>query len=506
MFSKKIISETRVLKKKCAMSIIKKRLLPPHVKRGKLRGRRMVIVIALIAVAIIIPAIILFTDFDGDGLVNVTEFRLGTSAFSSDTDGDGLNDGLEVNTYRTKPLVADTDGDGLSDGTEVNTHGTNPLIVDTDNDQLDDGLEVNTYKTYPLVADTDNDGLSDGAEVYIHKTDATAADTDNDGIKDGLEVNGWSITVDNLIKHVTSNPLSTDSDEDNLSDWGEYHIYHTHPLGMDTDNDNLNDWLEVNTYGTDPLLTDTDHDGLKDGEEIHWYFTSPTNSDTDNDGLKDGWEVRGYDANGDNIVDVDLPTFGADPLVPDIFVEVDWMPGCRLGDAITNTIVGKFQEHGIALHIDYGEMGGGAITDENIDILYMNYTEGAMNDYSDFFEKYFAQDRRGTFHWALMVNRLDGGQYGGFAVGADFTVAVIGGSNIRLEDRIIGGLFMHELGHTLGLTSDKFDGIDSFKYSIDEYRSVMNGSIPDILDYSNGPPFNDWVNLNLAEYLAASSA
>ncbi len=36
-----------------------------------------------------------------------------------DTDGDGLIDGEEVNTYKTNPNKADTDGDGFSDGTEV---------------------------------------------------------------------------------------------------------------------------------------------------------------------------------------------------------------------------------------------------------------------------------------------------------------------------------------------------------------------------------------------------
>lgn len=34
--------------------------------------------------------------------------------------------------------------------------------------------------------------------------------------------------------------------------------------------------------------------------------------------------------------------------------------------------------------------------------------------------------------------------------------------------------FMHELGHNLGLTDDVFNGIDSQKYSIDNYNSVMN--------------------------------
>ena len=50
----------------------------------------------------------------------------------TDTDGDGLRNVDEVDTYNTDPNDADTDGDGLSDGAEVNTHGTKALLADTD--------------------------------------------------------------------------------------------------------------------------------------------------------------------------------------------------------------------------------------------------------------------------------------------------------------------------------------------------------------------------------------
>jgi hypothetical protein len=42
-----------------------------------------------------------------------------------DTDGDGLNDWDELNTYRTSPYLADSDSDGLQDGIEV-SRGTDP--------------------------------------------------------------------------------------------------------------------------------------------------------------------------------------------------------------------------------------------------------------------------------------------------------------------------------------------------------------------------------------------
>ncbi len=83
-------------------------------------------------------------DPDSDGLTNAQEFTNGTDPNAADTDGDGINDGSEINTSKTNPLARDTDGDGLSDGAEVNTHKTDPLKPDGDEDGLPDGLEVIT--------------------------------------------------------------------------------------------------------------------------------------------------------------------------------------------------------------------------------------------------------------------------------------------------------------------------------------------------------------------------
>lgn len=104
-------------------------------------------------------------DADGDGLTNLQEYQRGTDPKKADTDGDGLNDGAEVNTNLTNPTLADTDGDGLSDGDEVVKYRTDPLLRDTDGDGLSDGDEVLKYLTSPLKTDTDGDGFSDGKEV-----------------------------------------------------------------------------------------------------------------------------------------------------------------------------------------------------------------------------------------------------------------------------------------------------------------------------------------------------
>ncbi len=123
-----------------------------------------------------------------------------------DSDGDGINDETEINTYKTDPFKADTDGDGLTDNDEIFNKKTDPLKMDTDGDGLSDGDEVHKYKTDPLKADTDGDGLSDGDEVLKYKTNPLKADTDGDGLSDGDEV----------LKYKTD-PLKADTDGDGLT-------------------------------------------------------------------------------------------------------------------------------------------------------------------------------------------------------------------------------------------------------------------------------------------------
>jgi hypothetical protein len=114
---------------------------------------------------------------------------------SSDSDVDGLNNGIEVASVCLDPRNRDTDGDTLGDGEEVNEHGTNPCVVDTDGDGADDGFEVRAGACFdpnvsnaldqPL-SDRDGDGLNNLAEVSA-RTDACDDDTDDDGVVDGSD-------------------------------------------------------------------------------------------------------------------------------------------------------------------------------------------------------------------------------------------------------------------------------------------------------------------------------
>ena len=81
-------------------------------------------------------------DYDNDSLTNLVEVQLGTNLFNTDTDGDGINDNIEVSQTNTNPLKADSDDDGLDDKAEVFVYLTNPLLMDTDRDGVMDGKEV----------------------------------------------------------------------------------------------------------------------------------------------------------------------------------------------------------------------------------------------------------------------------------------------------------------------------------------------------------------------------
>ncbi len=186
-------------------------------------------------------------DPDHDGLTNDQEKQLGTDPKNSDTDGDGLTDGEEVNAYRTDPLKKDSDGDGLSDYDEVKKYSTDPNKKDTDGDGLSDGDELLKYHTDPLKADTDGDGLSDGEELLKYHTDPLKTDTDGDGLSDGDEVQKYH-----------TDPLNTDTDGDGLFDGDEVLKYHTDPLKRDTDDGGIDDATEIKN-GTDPLNPADDH-------------------------------------------------------------------------------------------------------------------------------------------------------------------------------------------------------------------------------------------------------
>jgi len=114
-------------------------------------------------------------DQDGDSLTNSEEIALGTDFSLHDSDGDGLNDGEEVNVYGTDPLNTDTDGGGRSDGSEVDIDGTDPLDGADDIDAVVVNLPSNLVDSLGFLWDVQgdgniNDGSSDAYDGGLHLT------------------------------------------------------------------------------------------------------------------------------------------------------------------------------------------------------------------------------------------------------------------------------------------------------------------------------------------------
>ena len=166
--------------------------------------------------------------------------------------------------YAAAEVQTDSDGDGIPDGMELLAHGSSPYLADSDGDGLSDALEIMRYGTDPGNADTNGDGIPDGKAV--------------------------SLLLD---------PTALDSDGDGLSDADEILVYATAPDDSDSDNDGLSDYEEIILYGSSPFHSDTDGDGLGDRKEVLELGTSPTSRDSDEDGMDDYFEnlhrTRGLD-------------------------------------------------------------------------------------------------------------------------------------------------------------------------------------------------------------------
>jgi hypothetical protein len=273
-----------------------------------------------------------------------------TDPSNSDTDGDGLSDGDELNVYSTNPNLLDTDGDGLSDDDELNVYSTNPNLSDTDGDGLSDDDELNVYSTNPNLSDTDGDGLSDGFELSTNSYQILPAPSNGWTVQMALnEANlrgGYLARISSLAEweEIKSLVLASSftarfylidgSDVENEGNWtyssGENILFENWADGEPNNisefwpsapNANFasfrtdlgEDWrwydfpskdenniftaggliLEIeNGSGTDPNDSDTDGDGLIDGDEVNLYASNPLSIDTDNDSLTDDYEVN----------------------------------------------------------------------------------------------------------------------------------------------------------------------------------------------------------------------
>lgn len=110
---------------------------------------------------------------------------------------------------------------------------------------------------------------------------------------------------------------------------------------------------------------DTDDDDYYPVRVCFAISTLSDSGDLDRDGLLDGWETSGLDADGDGLVDLNLPQWGANPRRQDLFLELDYQAGrepSRSGiDAMRKAFARAPRPNpdgstGITLHVDTGAL------------------------------------------------------------------------------------------------------------------------------------------------------
>lgn len=262
------------------------------------------------------------------------------------------------------------------------------------------------------------------------------------------------------------------------------------PIDNDTDMDGVPDWWETK-YGYNPLVYDP-HESL----------------DPDQDGLT-------------NIEEFRTDKWGSKPFTRDLFVEIDIMDSSyEIREDKIEEMRHKFASNDITLHIDKGFKKGGEVVDK---LEYVNYAT-----LIDIYWKYFLYDnptywRKGVFHYVLLSDSLFKNGPGFVFIGwdeADSFALSMGYYEEEIpqvfRSHVLATVFMHELGHTLGLFHDVYPAIDNessiipfaipllrgqIKYR--NYRSCMNYQFAwQILDYSDGRhgrgDFDDWDNIDLS--------
>ncbi|MBO3101090.1 choice-of-anchor L domain-containing protein [Cellulomonas fengjieae] len=259
----------------------------------------------------------------------------------------------------------------------------------------------------------------------------------------------------------------------------------------------------VDIYLTIQDLGDSSYDSAAFLDNFFW--STDTNcrfgstEDSDGDGLLDEWETHGLTMlTGDGQDVVDLPTMGADPNVPDIFVEIDHMADGNHSHlpepAAIQAVVDSFARHGVHLHVDYGptapltygsaatwgDLSGGEELDHD-EHLGNNGLFGwfgyQWGDFDDLKDDHFAEVRLPVFHYNVWSHHLSeqlgstsGMSRGSLEGASDFVVSLGGWSgDVGTVDEQ-AGTFMHELGHNLGLGH----GGDDHTNRKPNYLSVMN--------------------------------
>lgn len=374
----------------------------------------------------------------------------------------------------------DSDGDCLSDDAEA-AAGTDPLNPDSDGDGWLDGA-CNERRKLVLasikVHESQDLSFFGGDDFYVIADDIRYPNSTSD--LDG-QWRGWKTDS----THAPNRVIATRTRGAKAAALANVRVE-----GFD------DDWEIFNSWTVDDLLTadDIDLGKFKNGESFtrrhkssdwdyeityrvdieHFADPEPTvDGDSDKDGIKESAEAA---------VAVD---FGGvvDPTRADVLVEIDWMTGHGLRTEAKRQVATRLASRGINLF---------AWRDEEIVVDDCLRVKEAQAIY----KAHFGTLKYNAFRYAIVGEKIwndaSGVAWGDVFLVDDSTWWISGGVQAQ------AGTFIHELGHTMGLTKDTFAWIDSISWL--SYDSAMNYTFQALLvDYDDDANsdwnHNDWADV-----------
>jgi len=195
-----------------------------------------------------------------------------------DSDGDGIDDGVDNCPTTPNSDQADADGDGLGDVCDNCVNNANPLQVDVDGDGIGDECDNCVNTANPLQEDTDNDGVGDVCDNCVNSVNTDQSDVDGDGIGD---------TCDNCVNG--SNALQEDTDNDGVGDDCDNCENTPNPDQLDSDGDGLGDDCDNCPLTANFGQEDANNNGVGDVcESVEPADTLTPNGDLQND----TWNIK----------------------------------------------------------------------------------------------------------------------------------------------------------------------------------------------------------------------
>ena len=199
-----------------------------------------------------------------------------------DSDGDGIDDGVDNCPGTPNPGQEDADGDGLGDVCDNCADNANPLQEDIDGDGVGDACDNCVDTANAGQEDVDADGVGDVCDNCVNTANTNQSDVDGDGVGDAC---------DNCVDN--SNTNQTDIDGDGVGDDCDNCLNTANSSQVDADNDGLGDDCDncPNTSNSDQ--EDLNNDGVGDVcEEVHPADTLTPNGDSEND----TWFIKNIDS------------------------------------------------------------------------------------------------------------------------------------------------------------------------------------------------------------------